>query len=190
MLNIPCIIFAGGKSSRMGEDKSLLPFGNSKTLTQFQLKKLQKIFNNVYISCKNKNKFDFEANFIEDIPSENIFAPTTGFIATFEKLNCERFFALSVDTPFISSYEIKKLVKEDIAHANITIARTKSGIQPMCGIYHNSIKDKFIQMFEENNHKLGFLIKNSNTTYVDFKDEKAFLNLNNPKEYQEALTLI
>ncbi|MFY4863348.1 NTP transferase domain-containing protein, partial [Aliarcobacter butzleri] len=24
---IPCVILSGGKSSRMGEDKSLLPFG-------------------------------------------------------------------------------------------------------------------------------------------------------------------
>ncbi|HIP14156.1 MAG TPA: molybdenum cofactor guanylyltransferase, partial [Sulfurimonas autotrophica] len=26
MFDIPCVIFAGGKSSRMGENKTLLPF--------------------------------------------------------------------------------------------------------------------------------------------------------------------
>ena len=190
MLNIPRVIFAGGKSSRMGEDKALLPFDTYPTLTQFQLQKLQKLFKNVYISCKDKNKFNFKANFIEDIKSKNIFAPTTGFIAVFEELKCERFFALSVDTPFISSTEINKLIQNDIPHANITVARTKFGVQPMCGIYHSSINDKFIQMFEENSHKLGFLLKNSNTTYVDFENEEPFLNLNNPDEYKKALTLV
>ena len=91
MIDIPCVIFAGGKSSRMGEDKALLPFGDFPTLTQFQLNKLQKIFNNVYISCKDSSKFDFlkeneDAKFIEDVKTEDTFAPTTGFIAIFEKL--------------------------------------------------------------------------------------------------------
>ena len=45
-------------------------------------------------------------------------------------------------------------------------------------------------MIDTDNHKLGFLLKNSNTKFVPFEDEKAFLNLNNPSEYKEALTLI
>ena len=110
MIDIPCVIFAGGKSSRMGEDKSLLPFGDFPTLTQFQLNRLEKLFKIVYISCKSSDKFDFEANFIEDVKTENIFAPTAGFVAIFEELKCERFFALSVDSPFITEDIIQKLI--------------------------------------------------------------------------------
>ena len=66
MLDIPCVIFAGGKSSRMGEDKALLPFAEFNTLTEFQLTRLKKIFKTVYISCKDKTLFEFDANFIED----------------------------------------------------------------------------------------------------------------------------
>jgi molybdopterin-guanine dinucleotide biosynthesis protein A len=190
MFDIPCVIFAGGKSSRMGEDKALLPFGDSKTLTQFQLQKLQKLFKNVYISCKDKNKFDFEASFIEDIPTDNIFAPTTGFVTIFKKLACEKFFVISVDTPFISKDIIKKIISKDNPHAKATIAKTKKGIQPMCGIYHNTLEKDFKNMLKEDNHKLGFLLKNSDANYVMFDDEKPFMNLNNPKEYQEALTLV
>ncbi|MDQ1268445.1 MAG: molybdenum cofactor guanylyltransferase, partial [Campylobacterota bacterium] len=71
MFDIPCVIFAGGKSSRMGKDKSLLPFGTFDTLTEFQLNRLGKIFKNVYISCKEKSKFNFEAEFIEDIKTSS-----------------------------------------------------------------------------------------------------------------------
>ena len=190
MIDIPCVIFAGGKSSRMGEDKALLPFSNSPTLTQFQLQKLQKLFKYVYISCKNKDKFDFEANFIEDVKTDNIFAPTTGFIAVFKELEAKSFFVISVDTPFISKNVIEKIIENDNPHAEATIARLACGIQPMCGIYHRSLKNKFIKMLDADNHKLGFLLKNSDTTYVDFEDEKPFLNLNNPYEYKEALTLV
>ena len=190
MLDIPCVIFAGGKSSRMGEDKALLPFSNYNTLTQFQLDKLQKIFKNVYISCKTQDKFDFDASFIEDVPSKNIFAPTTGFIAIFKELQDESFFALSVDSPFVGENEIMQLIEHDTPENDATIAQTAYGIQPMCGIYHRSLERKFIKMLQEDNHKLGYLLKNSQTKYVSFESEKPFLNLNNPDEYKEALTLI
>ena len=190
MLDIPCIIFAGGKSSRMGEDKSLLPFGNFPTLTQYQLNKLQKLFKNVYISCKNQEKFDFKADFIEDIKTDNIFAPTAGFVAIFEKLNCEKFFVLSVDSPFVDENIINKIILSDDSNNDATIARTSFGMQPMCGVYHSSLKNKFIQMLKSNNHKLGYLLKNSKTTYIEFEDEKPFLNLNHQHEYIEALSLI
>jgi len=190
MIDIPCVIFAGGKSSRMGEDKALLPFGNFNTLTEYQLSHLTKIFKTVYISCKDKSKFNFEANFIEDIKTDDIYAPTIGFISCFDTLHVESFFALSVDSPFIDKETIKKLIEKDSLHVEATIAKTDAGIQPMCGIYHSSIKNKFLKMLENNNHKLGYLLKESNTKYVYFKDEKVFLNLNNPNEYQEALKLI
>ncbi|MCD4667965.1 MAG: molybdenum cofactor guanylyltransferase MobA [Sulfurimonas sp.] len=190
MLQIPCVIFAGGKSSRMGEDKSLLPFGDFKTLTEFQLHRLNKIFKTVYISCKNKNKFDFDTNFIEDIKTDEVFAPTAGFVAIFKELQDDSFFAISVDTPFINEKIINKIIQSDNPHADTTIATLESQIQPMCGIYHRSLENKFINMLKTDNHKLGFLLKSSNTTLVKFEDEKPFLNLNHPHEYQEALTLI
>ena len=195
MFDIPCVIFAGGKSSRMGEDKSLLPFGGFNTLTQFQLSRLKKIFKTVYISCKDKNKFDFlkenfQANFIEDIKTHSVYAPTAGFVAIYETINEGSFFALSVDSPFVSHFEIKQIIEADKLQSDATIAKTASGIQPMCGIYHRSLQNKFIDMLKEDNHKLGFLLKSSKTTFVDFEDEKPFLNLNHPHEYQEALKLL
>lgn len=191
MIDTPCVIFAGGKSSRMGEDKSLLPFGDSPTLTQYQLLKLQKLFTHVYISCKDSSKFSFDANFIEDIGSNSIFAPTTGFVSIFKYLKDEeRIFVISVDSPLISELEINTIFKSDKTTADATVAKTKEGIQPMCGIYHKSLEKEFKKMFIHNTHKLGYLLKKSNTTYVTFENSQSFLNLNNPKEYQEALLLI
>lgn len=188
MFNIPCVIFAGGKSSRMGEDKSLLPFPPYKTLTEFQLRRLEKIFTSVYISCKDETKFDFEAKFIKDIEEEKVFAPTQGFISLFQTLQEEKVFVLSVDTPFVNKSIIEKLIKSDNDNVDTTIARTSQGIQPLCGIYHKTLLNEFEAMSKTQNHKLGFLLKNANTHFVDFKEETPFLNINYKKEYKEALT--
>ena len=192
MLNIPCVIFAGGKSSRMGEDKSLLPFSSYKTLTEFQYARLSKIFKTVYISCKDKNKFDFDASFIEDIKSSDVYAPTAGFVAVFKTLQTDAFFALSVDAPFINEGIIKTLVANDTAFGvcDASIALSEHGMEPMCGIYHRSLEAAFDTMLKQDNHKLGYLLKTSKTNFVKFDDAKPFMNLNHPHEYQEALTLI
>jgi molybdopterin-guanine dinucleotide biosynthesis protein A len=190
MLNIPCVIFAGGKSSRMGEDKSLLPFSSFKTLTEYQLSRLSKIFQTVYISTKEKNKFNFDARFIEDVKTDNIFAPTAGFVAIFQQIKDDRFFALSVDSPFINEDIINTILEADSANVDATIAKTEFGTHPMCGIYHRSLKTEFEDMLKNDNHKLGFLLKNSNTQYINFEDEKPFLNLNHPHEYQKAIEII
>ncbi|NCB12260.1 MAG: molybdenum cofactor guanylyltransferase, partial [Erysipelotrichia bacterium] len=52
MIDMPCVILCGGKSSRMKEDKTLLPFFNSNSLAQFQYDRLKLHFQNIYISSK------------------------------------------------------------------------------------------------------------------------------------------
>ena len=170
----------------MGQDKALLPFGDFSTLAEFQYQRLNKLFQNVYISTK-ENKFDFEANLILDQKDENIFAPTAGFEALFQKLKDERVFVLSVDTPFVGEEEIKTLLKCDSKDLDATIATTISGSHPMCGVYHRSLLPAFTQMLKEDNHRLGQLLKKSNTKFVMFEQENRFANLNHPQEYQEAL---
>ena len=190
MFPIPCVIFAGGKSSRMGEDKALLPFASFSTLAEYQQTRLSKLFSDVYISCKDKNNFPFEAKFIEDDKNIPLFAPTAGFVASFKKLDTDAFFALSVDAPFINESIISELIDADSPEFDATIAKTKEGIQPLCGIYHRSLEKEFSLMQKENNHKLGFLLKNSHTNYCYFDDDTAFLNMNHPQDYKKALQLL
>ena len=190
MLTLPCVIFAGGKSSRMGEDKALLPFASYSTLTEYQYRRLSKIFQHIYISCKEPSNFSFDAKFIQDNTENEVYAPTAGFVAIFNELQTDSFFALSVDSPFIDEYVIKKIIEADQKQCDATIAKTKEGIQPLCGIYHRSLAPKFQQMLEQDNHKLGLLLKESKTNYCYFHDTAPFLNMNHPEDYQKALKLI
>lgn len=189
MYNIPCVIFAGGKSSRMGEDKALLPFDGFDTLTEFQLNNLSKLFQNIFISCKDKTKFNFDANFIED-QNKELFAPTTAFISIFDALHVTKFFAISVDTPFITSHIIDQLISNDEDIYDATIAVHEEKMQPLCGIYHKTLLEQFLTMEQQNIHKLGHLLKNSHTNFVTCNDARAFLNLNNKEDYRKALQIL
>ncbi len=185
--DITCVIFAGGKSSRMGRDKSLLPFGKYPTLTQYQYERLKKLFAHVYISAKELGKFDFSADVIPDIATNGTYAPTAGFAAILEQLKDERVFVLSVDTPFVDADIIARLLEADHTDLDAVIARTPTGSHPMCGIYHKSLLPSFQKMLKDDNHRLGMLLKNSRTTFIEFSDEAKFSNLNHPHEYEAAL---
>lgn len=187
MISVPCVLFAGGKSSRMGEDKSLLPFGGYSTLAQFQYERLKHLFSRVYISTKNRDKFGFDAPFLLDPPNAD-FAPTAGFVTLFDTLEDERVIVLSVDTPFVDENVFSALLDADNEDLDAVIAKTDSGSHPLCGLYHRSLAKEFERMLMEGDHRLGKLLAHSNTRYVTFVDDQLFANLNHPHEYQEALS--
>ncbi len=187
MHTIPCIIFAGGKSSRMGEDKSLLPFGDFPTLTEFQLHKFQPHFENVYISCKHKEKFDFQANFIEDNPLYQTSAPFIALISIFETLQCDEIFVLSVDTPFFETEHFEKLLSHNKKEASIIVSKSSSGTQPLCAIYKKEILPIMIELNQQKRYRFSGLFDKISTKYIEFADDEIFTNLNFPQDYKTAL---
>ena len=189
LYTIPCVVFAGGKSSRMGEDKSLLPFTHAHSLAQYQYKRLEDIFTDVYISTKQTVKFDhINAKFIEDSIAPDIYAPTVAFVSIFNQLKTENaIFVLSVDTPFVTKEVIDTLLEANTSDFDAIIARTPSGIHPLCGIYTRALEGPMMEMIQNDNHKLMGLLKRSNVYYVDIEDEDLFMNINTQDEYKKAL---
>lgn len=183
---LSAVIIAGGKSSRMGKDKALLPFGAYRTLSELQHHKLSRLFQNVYISAK-ENKFDFPCMVIEDISKET--SPLIGIISVFEALDAEEVFILSVDAPFVSKNTIEKILEHDESTLDAIVAQSPSGIQPLCGLYRRSILPLAYAQFEKENHRLSDLLDLASTLYVQFDTDTPFTNLNRPQEYQEALKL-
>jgi molybdopterin-guanine dinucleotide biosynthesis protein A len=178
------VIFAGGKSSRMGKDKALLPFGSYPTLTEFQQTKLNSIFDKVYISAK-ENKFDFDCMVIEDKYTEN--SPLVGIISIFETLVAEEAFILSVDAPFVNNETIQRLLEHNQTPLDAVVAQSPNGVQPLCGIYKRSILPLAYAQLAKGNHRLGDLLRLANTLFVKFDEDTPFTNLNHPDEYKKAL---
>jgi len=178
------VIFAGGKSSRMGKDKSLLPFGEYKTLTAFQYEKLNTLFKTVYISTKEA-KFDFDAKLIKDCHKES--SPLVGLLSIFKTLNIDGIFVLSVDAPFVNEETIGSIMQTDTKKYDAVVAKSPNGIEPLCGYYNRSMLPILQKHYDEKNHKLQNLLDASKILALEFKDSELFSNLNHPKEYEKAL---
>ncbi|MDY0052790.1 MAG: molybdenum cofactor guanylyltransferase MobA [Aliarcobacter sp.] len=185
---ITCVILCGGKSSRMGEDKSLLPFASSKSLTQYQYDRLKPYFKNIYLSSK-VNKFDF-INDNEIIFDENkdIFSPILALDTIFKKLKSQKIFLITVDTPFVSIESISKLIEKS-KDVEICVAKTER-THNLCGVFSSNISKTIKLMIESDIHKIGYLIKNNNTWIQEFLNNDEFININNKDDYTESLIYI
>ncbi len=179
--DIPLVIFAGGKSKRMGQNKALLPFASSPTLTQFQLQRFQSHFKKVYVSCKEKSLFDFKAYFIEDF-YKDISSPIVGFFSVLKSLDEDIVAILSVDTPFVT-YEIYEKLLRYINHFEAVIP----DYHPLCGVYKKDLLPILEEMIKENRHSLKKLFEKIEVKKVRFSDESLFENLNFFHEYKRAL---
>ena len=187
MYKIPAVIFAGGKSSRMGTDKALLPFKSASSLASYQYTKLKAMFNTVYISAK-EDKFDFPCEIIYDISKES--SPLVAIVSVLENIEDEAVFILSVDAPLVDKKIIDILYQaqeraED--HIDAIIAHSPHGVEPLCAIYRVSILTKARDFLKKNNHKLTHLLDASHIEIVHFSEEKYFVNLNYRKDYATFL---
>lgn len=184
---VPAVIFAGGKSSRMGEDKSLLPFAGYNSLSEYQYSRLNKLFESVYLSAKS-NKFDFDCEVIEDRYDES--SPLVALVSAFETLKCEWLFVLSVDVPFVDKTVIDELISHQDAYASAIVAKSPNGSEPLCALYHHSIMPVAKNLLSMDNHRMSALLRSVKKIEVEFEKEEMFLNLNKKEEYERALRLL
>ena len=191
--DIPCIILCGGKSSRMGEDKALLPFGEYPTLVQYQYERLKPYFKEIYLSSK-VDKFDFlkksgehtNANIIFD--QGEVHSPLVALKSILESINLNKAFILTVDTPFVTLDTISQLIKASNGF-DITVAKTQK-LHNLCGVFDKSCLCEIDSMISQDFHKIGALLKKVKTSTIEFYEENEFLNLNKKEDYLKAISII
>ena len=172
----------------MGEDKSLLPFPSSNSLTQYQFDRLKPYFKNIYLSSKT-DKFDFISNneLILD-KNKDIFSPILALNTIFDKFQNQKIFIITVDTPLVSIESISKLIDES-NDVDICVAQTQK-IHNLCGVFSSNISSTIKNMIENDVHKIGYLIKNNKFKIIEFPNDSEFININNKNDYKNALTYI
>ena len=149
MINLPCFIFVGGKSSRFKKDKSKLFY-------KIQYKKSKKVFKNVYLVAKYK-KFKNYPFFIE---KSKIYAPIFALEEIIKKY--KKVFVLSVDTPLVKEKTLLKLAKQKATILN----------NPLIGYYDYTILKK-INYYKKN----GLKLKSINNRKMKI-NKKELLNIN------------
>jgi molybdopterin-guanine dinucleotide biosynthesis protein A len=102
------LILAGGKSSRMGRDKSLIIFHEEpQRVHLFNL--LRRYCNQVYLSCKSSDGIPANLNPLPDRFQLN--TPLNGILTAFEHEPNRAWLAVAVDMPFVDTLTLETLIQ-------------------------------------------------------------------------------
>lgn len=179
------VLLCGGKSSRMQRDKCFLQI-NKQSLVKYQFNKLSKLFKAVYISSK-EDKFEKEfKNLILD--EAKFYSPLLALksVLSFFKDENTYVFICAVDTVNISKYEISMLFSK-LDKQRAIVAQSNGKKHALCGFYHTSLLSLCEDFLQKNKHKMQDFLKECEAKELEFKDDKAFLNLNFYEQYLEFI---
>jgi molybdopterin-guanine dinucleotide biosynthesis protein A len=149
-------VLAGGRSSRLGRDKTMLPWPpeNSRhrsreTLLQHSIARLEMVCTKVSV-CANRNDLPFAGAIIPDALLGS--GPLGGIVAALESSTTDWNLMLAVDLPLLPMEVLRALVASALNDKSSVISPASSlqsvacilpqldGLpQPLCGLYHRAL---------------------------------------------------
>ena len=179
-------ILAGGKSTRMGTEKALLPL-KGRPMIQYVADTLAAGFSEVIVVGGDKERFGFLK--LEIVP--DVFegcGPLGGIQAALNRAKPLPVFVLSCDTPFIPA-EMVDYVMNFKAAAPTKIATFDGVLQPLCGLYDGTSLSAIEDDIHKGKYSVLKTIQKLDHTVVPitpdlpFFNPQMFWNVNRPEDY-------
>ncbi|GHQ80121.1 molybdenum cofactor guanylyltransferase [Helicobacter pylori] len=188
--NIPCVLLAGGKSSRfiannIQINKALMPFESYSSLLEYQYTRLLKLFKRVIISTKKS--YELNAPYLLERESD-LFSPLFGIHNAFLILRTPYIFFIPIDTPLVSFESIKALC--GIKNFSVAYAKSPTKEHYLISLWHQNILNALSYALKTQNYRLSDLVKNTSSIAMHFNKEEEFLNLNTLKDYELAVQIL
>ncbi|GHR14905.1 molybdenum cofactor guanylyltransferase [Helicobacter pylori] len=188
--DIPCVLLAGGKSSRfitnnIQTNKALMPFESYFSLLEHQYMRLLKLFKKVIISTKKS--YELNAPYLLERESD-LFSPLFGIYNAFLTLQTPYIFFIPIDTPLVSFESIKALC--GIKNFSVVYAKSPTKEHYLISLWHQNTLNALSYALKTQNYRLSDLVKNTSSIAMYLDKEEEFLNLNTLKDYELAVQIL
>jgi molybdopterin-guanine dinucleotide biosynthesis protein A len=188
-------VLAGGKSSRMGEDKAFLEFGGQ-TLLVRALNVLGGVCDRVGIVGDPSKFANCGAAKVESVVAD-IFpgcGPLAGIQSALAHSSTDLNLMLAVDMPFVTPELLTFLLAAaENTDAVVTLPRTVKGFQPLCAVYRRDFCVVAEQALRAGKYKIDAafsgvalrIVEDAELTAAGFS-ERSFFNVNTQEDRREA----
>lgn len=180
------LILTGGKSSRMGRDKSQLNY-HGKPQKEVMKKLLLDQGIKTYYSVRDfSTSLEMtEENSIQDTVHD--LGPFGGIYSAFQKDGNSAWFVLATDLPFVNQELIQLLLEKRNPNKVATVAqgRNKAYPEPLIAIYEPAACPILQENFEQGNFSLVKMLMSSDLEIVAVEDAM-IRNVNTKEEFEEA----
>lgn len=180
MDQLSIIILAGGKSSRMGEDKGLMSlFG--KPMISYVIDRARELTSNIIIVSNNPDYNKFELPVIEDIHPNK--GPLGGIYSGLKASKSNINIILSCDIPYIKSGLIKYLLYQSEGY-DVTVPLHDERVHPLIGVYTKDCLPVIERNITLGKLKVTDSFKGLNINIIEANefDEIEFKNLNSKQD--------
>jgi molybdopterin-guanine dinucleotide biosynthesis protein A len=180
------VVLAGGRSTRMGKDKALLPY-RGKRLIDAPIEKFEEIFSTVVLSVKNSAEFsEYSLPKIEDRYKE--IGPIGGITSVLQS-GIKRAFFVACDMPFLNQELIEFLCS--FADAEVVIPIWDGRPEVLHSIYSDSVLPHLEEAIAQKRYKITDALKETAVRYIEEKEIRrfdatgeSFRNVNTPSDYE------
>ena len=188
MNDLQAFILAGGASSRMGTDKSLLPI-EGQTFTERIAETLLTLTGSVSIVGRQSDS---------SLPSVADVYPQWGALGGLHAAlaACRRDWAIVVacDLPFVSAELFSFLAEKRMDHEAVVPVQEDERPQPLAALYRvDPCRQRATELIEAGRRRPLDLLEAVKTRWVSFAEirnldqaERFFVNINTPSDYYEA----
>ncbi|HEY3306928.1 MAG TPA: formate dehydrogenase accessory sulfurtransferase FdhD [Desulfuromonadaceae bacterium] len=187
------VILAGGASRRMGNNKSLLLFGD-KPLIEVVYRTLAALFHQVIIVTNTPEDYAFlPCRKVADIyPGAGAIA---GLHAGLAASPTERIFVTACDMPFLNPDLIRQLCNDSDGVDAVVPVNGEGLREPLHAVYASSVAKAVQQVIERGDKSILLLLDQIRTRLVApeaFRSiiaaEESFRNVNTPEEYSRLVS--
>lgn len=185
------IILAGGRSTRMGSPKALLPFGGEPLVARL-VARIRPLFDEVIVAASPGQELPpLDARVVfDDVAHEG---PVGGILYGLRAAGGEYGFVTSCDAAFLRP-ELVSHIAALRAGWDIVAPRWGGRVQPLVAVYSKSVIPLLEAQLAAGRLRLGALLDRVRTRTVDEEEVRrfdpegaSFFNMNTPEDYEEAL---
>lgn len=190
-MELYAVILSGGKSSRMGTDKSFLKINDEPVIERI-IDELKKITENLIIITNDKPAYEYlRIPLYGDRYSEK--GPLAGIESALHHVKSEVYLFTACDMPFIQSDVYEKLLQY-IDGYDAVVPVYNNRVHPLSAIYKRSVLPFVKQNLENDQLRVTSFFDQLQVKYVkSFSGisktslQKHFFNMNNPSQYEDAI---
>ena len=189
--NASAVILTGGKSSRMGRPKALLPF-NGEPLIVYIVRALQQLFPDIVVVAAPEQELPrLPATLVRDeVPFQG---PVGGIYYGLKAAGRECCFVTSCDVAFPNFSLIANLVSQISAY-DVVVPYWQNRFQPLHAVYRRSVLPLLKEQLERGELRPIFLYDKVRTFKIGEEEIRrfdpeglSFLNMNTQADYEFAL---
>ena len=191
MLDVEGFILVGGRSSRMGTDKSRLQFGGQTSVERIAAQ-LRSIISRLSLVGSSRVGFDPDLRVVPDTHQQ--WGALGGIHAALKTSRSALNLVIAVDLPFVEIRFLEYLLEQARATtALVTVPRVAGGWQPLCAVYRREFATWAEHALQRGRNKIDPLFSEVETRVLE-EDEltrsgfssEMFQNLNTPEDLERA----